>query len=514
MRGYFFLRTVAVCLLFIIIFGQTNINAKEITAKSQPNFSFENIVEKAQNLSKKDFKPQTVELNNTFKNMSYDDFRDIRFLREKGPWFNKKLPFELHLFHLGNIFHEKVTINEIDKGIATPLRYNKEFFDFGRNRITEEIADDLGYAGFRLHYPLNRPTYYDELIAFLGASYFRCLGQGNGYGLSSRGLAIDTGEQTGEEFPVFREFWLEKPKNKSKEIRIYALLDSSSVTGAYNFLITPGKNTKIEVEAKLFPRKNIKKLGISPLTSMFLFGENNKYLFDDYRGEVHDSDGLLLNNGAGEWIWRPLDNSRLLRISSFEDNNPKGFGLLQRDRMAEHYQDFESKFENRPTVWVEPLENWGKGTVQLIEIPSDKEINDNIVAFWIPSEPILAGKEYNFKYRLSWGNDIPIDNKLSFISSTYTGVGGVSGTNKTHIKKFVIDFKGDNLKKLKNEDIIPEISVTEGNIDPLVLEDNPLTGGKRVYVDFYPNDKVSEIRINLKSKDKIISEIWSYQWLQ
>ena len=258
----------------------------------------------------------------------------------------------------------------------------------------------MGYAGFRLHYPLNTTEYYDELISFLGASYFRALGKGQKYGLSARGLAIDTAVQTGEEFPVFKEFWLKKPLRKDSNITLYALLDSPSVAGAYTFIITPGLNTTVDVDAVLFPRKPIGKLGIAPLTSMYLFGENSKNRFDDHRPEVHDSDGLLVWNGNDEWLWRPLDNSKYLRVSSFSDNNPKGFGLMQRDRKPEHYMDFEAMYEQRPSVWVEPLDDWGKGVVQLVEIPSVQEIHDNIVAFWIPNQKIEPGKEYRFRYML------------------------------------------------------------------------------------------------------------------
>ena len=221
------------------------------------------------------------------------------------------------------------------------------------------------------------------MVTFLGASYFRGLAKGQKYGLSARGLAINTAEMIGEEFPIFKEFWLQKPKTKDKVITLYALLDSKSVSGAYRFEIIPGANTIMNIEAHLFPRENIQKIGIAPLTSMFLFGENNKNDFDDFRLEVHDSDGLLVHNGHGEWLWRPLDNSKKLRISSFVDNGVKGFGLLQRDRDLSNYQDFEANYQSRPSAWVEPLENWNDGYVQLVEIPSRQEIHDNIVAYWV-----------------------------------------------------------------------------------------------------------------------------------
>lgn len=284
------------------------------------------------------------------------------------------------------MFLTSVPINEIVNGRIHPLKYSPAYFDYGKNRLNTDELSELGYAGFRLHNPLNTRKYYDELVSFLGASYFRALGKHQKYGLSARGLAIDTAVQTGEEFPIFREFWLVRPKRNDKSVTVYALLDSPSAAGIYTFVITPGENTVMDVDAKIFPRKEINKLGIAPLTSMYLFGENTKNKFDDHRPEVHDSDGLLVLNGNGEWLWRPLDNSKYLRISAFVDENPKGFGLLQRDRDPAHYLDFEANYEQRPSAWVEPVGDWGKGWIELVEIPSQQEIHDNVVTYWVPKE--------------------------------------------------------------------------------------------------------------------------------
>lgn len=342
------------------------------------------------------------------KDLTYDQHRDIRFVRENGPWYGKRLPFEVQFFHLGSLFQVSVPINEVIDGKAKPIDYSPAFFNYGKNDL--KITDNhLGYAGFRLHNPLNSPTYYDELVSFLGASYFRALGKQQKYGLSARGLAIDTAVQTGEEFPIFREFWIQRPKRGDKSVTVYALLDSPSITGAYTFVITPGKQTVMDVDTVLIPRKAINKIGIAPLTSMFLFGENTKNRFDDHRPEVHDSDGLLIWNGKDEVLWRPLDNSKYLRISSFMDENPKGFGLMQRDRDPAHYLDFEADYEQRPSAWVEPSGNWGKGTIQLVEIPSQQEIHDNIVAFWVPEKPVEPGVPLQYHYKLYWSKRIPFD---------------------------------------------------------------------------------------------------------
>lgn len=490
----------------------------EEQAKLADGFNKEQLVEIAKKLSQKAYEKPVDNLPEELKNLDYDQHRDIRFVRENGPWYNKKLPFEVQFFHLGSMFQISVPINEIVNGKVQPIKYSSEFFNYGKNKLDTDALKNVGYAGFRLHYPLNTRQYYDELISFLGASYFRALAVGQKYGISARGLAIDTAVQTGEEFPIFKEFWLKRPKRYDQSIEVYALLDSPSVTGAYVFVITPGMNTTIKVDATLFPRKDINKLGVAPLTSMYLFGENSKNKFDDHRPEVHDSDGLLVWNGSGEWLWRPLDNSKYLRISSFSDNNPKGFGLMQRDRNPEHYMDFEAMYEQRPSVWVEPLEAWGKGVVQLVEIPSVQEIHDNIVAYWVPDEKIKAGKEYHYSYMLHWVNRLPVDNGLAKIEATYTGIGGVSGMLENEKRKFVIDFQNIKIKNLKQAieqgDVKANISVSEGDVKGHHLMYNPLTGGALLYMDFKPNGKTSEIRMNLEDKNgKRLSEIWSYQWL-
>lgn len=478
------------------------------------NFSFDSVVHKARDLAAEPYQAPDTNLPEQLQNLSYDAYRDIRFVRENGPWYNQQLPYEIQFFHLGNIFQISVPINEVSDGVSRSIKYSGNFFNYGQNKPDTKQFEDLGYAGFRIHSPLNTSAYFDELVTFLGASYFRGLAKGQKYGLSARGLAVDTAEMTGEEFPVFKEFWVEKPKPKDKFIKLYALLDSKSISGAYSFKIIPGTNTIMYIEARLFAREDIKKIGIAPLTSMFLFGENNKHDFDDYRPEVHDSDGLLIHNGNDEWLWRPLDNSKHLRISSFVDNNPKGFGLLQRDRDIKNYLDFEAHYQDRPSTWVEPLTDWGKGLVQLVEIPSLQEIHDNIVAYWVPAEPVKAGREYTFSYRLIWLNDVMKDKELASVTATRTGIGGVSGVNTDNTdRKFVIDFTGKELdEKYADKNIKPEVSVNTGKINGVSSVYNPVTKGVTVYIDYQPVNG-DEIRVLLTKDGKPVSEVWSYQWL-
>ena len=295
----------------------------------------------------------------------------------------------------------------VSGGQPAPVPYQPGMFDYGANNFGDKLPDDLGFAGFRIHYPLNRPDYFDELAVYLGASYFRILGRNQIYGASARGLAVDTAATSGEDFPRFREFWIEEPGADATRLTIYALLDSRSATGAYRFVLTPGTDTQAEVTASVYPRRDIGKLGMAPLTSMFFFGENRGRGFDDFRPEVHDSDGLQMETGQGEWIWRPLLNPKDLRVSSFTDENPRRFGLIQRDRDFLHYQDLESSYHRRPSYWVEPVGDWGKGRVELVEIPTDEEINDNIVAYWVPERAVRGGEGLDFSYRLRSVLDSP-----------------------------------------------------------------------------------------------------------
>ncbi len=366
----------------------------------QPRFSFDDVVRKARELAALPHEAPPA-LPEPLAQMDFDAWRDIRFRPERALLQTPGSRFRLQAFHPGFLYTRPVVINTIREGVAAPIPYAANLFDYGRNRFERPLPVNLGFAGFRLHYPLNDPRIHDELISFIGASYFRFLGEGQKYGLSARGLAIGVGAKETEEFPVFREFWIEQPEPESERAVIHALLDGESVTGAYRFDIWAAKETVVEVSATLFARRRIERLGLAPLTSMFFTGENDRRFVDDFRPELHDSDGLLIHTGAGEWIWRPLRNPTRTEASAFMDNNVRGFGLMQRDRTFEHYQDLDLNYELRPSYWVEPLDSWGEGRVELFEIPTSDETNDNIVAQWAPAQPMEAGSSRSFRYRIT-----------------------------------------------------------------------------------------------------------------
>jgi len=450
-------------------------------------------------------------------NLSYDQYRDIRFRPASALWHGQSL-FEVQFFHRGSYTKQRVNIFEVDAGAVTPVAYDPRFFTFGRLLKVPKAPANLGYAGFRVHYPLQTPAYKDEVLVFLGASYFRVLGRNQHYGASARGLAIDTAEPSGEEFPIFTDFWLVRPQPSDRTLTIYALLDSKSVAGAYQFEIRPGAITEVEVHGEIYLRRVVAKLGIAPLTSMFLYGEDGSgRRFDDYRPQVHDSDGLMNQTGHGQWIWRPLANPRELRVNRFMDENPHGFGLIQRERDFRHYEDLEAQYESRPSYWVQPLGNWGKGGVELVEIPSDEEIHDNIVAYWLPAQAPALGKPMAFAYVLSAYAQAPQWPPGGRAIATRNGNPSV-GDNKGHFgpgaRRILVEFSGGDLEGLDGaQPVKPQLSADNAQIDALTVQRLP-TGAWRVAFVLTPKAKKAiDLHCYLTLYGEVLTETWVDQWI-
>jgi len=447
--------------------------------------------------------------------LSYDQYRDIRYRPDAAVWGGENLPAELQLFHVGHVYDEPVSINLVSEGTSRHVLFSPDLFDYGALVPRPVPVDDIGFSGFRLHGPLNRPDYNDEFAVFQGASYFRAIGAGQSYGLSARGLAIMTAEPEGEEFPSFREFWVEKPRPGASSVVVHALLDSPSTAGAYRFTIRPGPNTVIDVEAALFPRRDIDKVGLAPLTSMFYFGPQDRRGIDDFRPAVHDSDGLLILNGHGEWLWRPLINPARLQISAFLDQHPQGFGLMQRDRRFDTYQDLEARYERRPGLWVEPIGDWGEGSVILVEIPTESEVHDNVVAFWRPAEPLKAGEDHLFTYRLTWCAEVPSSPGLARVIGTMVGGAAANGHEAPADRRWiVVDFAGGPLDGLAPDDQpVPDVSASGGRLVPGTIQLNPESGGRRVAFGLDPEGETGiDLRCALMRDGARISEVWVFRW--
>lgn len=483
-------------------------------AEGQP-FSADELRQNAQQLAREPYIPLSDARPSWLAAMDYDDYQALnRFRADQSLWAGGELPFQARFFHLGLFFHHPVSLYEVANGIARPIVFSPELFDYAarvKDRIPAQVGD-LGFAGFRVN---SRADWDRDMFAFLGASYFRAVGASKQYGLSARGLAIDTGMERPEEFPAFRRFWLERPAADSAALTLHALLDSPSITGAYRFVITPGDTTIMQVESRLFPRRPIERLGIAPMTSMFQHGENDLRIADDFRPEIHDSDGLALWTGTGEWIWRPILNPHYVRVNSFLDDNPRGFGLLQRDREFDHYQDDGAFYNKRPSLWVEPLGNWGKGLVQLVEIPTADETFDNIVAFWKPAQPVEAGQELHFDYRLHWGAHPPVRPSVAEVVATRIGKGGVPGQKTTALtRKFVLDFQGGRLDQLsKDAKVEAVITASRGEIREVaarpILESNQWRCNFDLVAD---GSEPVDLRCFLRDASGALSETWIYQW--
>lgn len=407
------------------------------------HFGFDDVRGIAEQLSSQSYQPDELVLPERLRTLDVPGYQQITYRDEAALWRDDNSRFRIVFRHLGSYYQKPIKINVIGRDGVAEVGFKKDLFNYGIDGLVDDLPADLGFAGLTLHYAADGPAHFPETATFHGASYFRLLGRDQQYGISARGLAIDTALPKGEEFPMFREFWLEKPGPGADEIKILALLDSPSITGAYEFILHPSVVTVADVKASLFPRRGIEKLGIAPLTSMFMFGENRGRQFNDFRPELHDSDGLLINNGSGEWLWRPLANHSKLQVSAFIDENPRGFGLFQRDLDFNHYQDLDERYHKRPSTWVEPTSPWGPGHVELIEIPSDHVDNDNVVAFWVPDAPVEAGQAIDLSYRLHSQLDQPRRPPLGRVEATRIGPAKVNAG-----RRFVVDFKGGRLDEL------------------------------------------------------------------
>ena len=447
--------------------------------------------------------------------LTYDDYRRINFDPDRARLDFEGSRFRLAAFHLGWLFAEPVGLYEVAEGVARPMSFTTDDFLYydGLPFIEGPVP---GVSGFRLATPLNTPGRFDEVVAFQGASYFRALGRGSAYGLSARGLAIDTATGGDEEFPRFSAFYVERPEPGAGAITVYADLDSPSVAGAYRFVVAPGEETHMEVTARLFFRRAVEHLGVAPLTSMFLYDDTNRTAFDDYRPRVHDSDGLKIERAGGDVLWRALTNPPRLATSYFRETDPRAFGLHQRDRGYEDFQDAGAHYQDRPSVQVEPMGDWGTGSIRLVEIPTDLEINDNVVTYWLPEGGVPEGGEREYAYRLRWGMLPPGGGDLAHVAATLAGAGGVSGVESDgRTRKFVVDFAGGRLAELPPEaEVEPKVAIYRGDVRSEVLSKVPGRNIWRLAIDVEPSsDTAVELLAYVEGYGERLSETWLYQWI-
>jgi len=481
------------------------------TAATRRDIDLSYIEELASGLAARPYEPEQGKVPEILSQLDYDAFRDIRFDPQQALWAAEELPFRVEFFHPGYTFTRSVRINEFTDTHEQEVRFNTGFFNYGRNGdLARRLPTSMGYAGFRVRYPLNRSEVFDEVIVFLGASYFRAVGRGQSYGLSARGLAINTGLATPEEFPRFREFWLGKPEPGDETLTFYALLDSESVTGAYNFVLRPGAETELDVTATLFMRKPVERLGLAPFSSMFFFGENTLDKPPDFRPEVHDSDGVTILAQDGTALWRPLINPSGVRTSIFAPPTPAGWGLIQRDRDYEHYQDIEAAYHLRPSAWVTPTD-MPDGSVTLFEFNTPDETNDNVALLFAPTEQPQPGTPLGLAYTIAFGTAERSPSGL--VVATRIGC----PFYKPGVYEFIVDFYSERLAGIAEvEQIKTDLSVSGGAqlSEPPIVQKNPFNNTWRLiaYVTPQSTDPV-EFNGRLLLNGEPLTETWSYQWI-
>jgi len=480
-----------------------------IQAVSEDGFGADDVLELARRLAAEPHRPPGP-ITPGLEKLGYDQYRDIQFPPERAFWSDEATPFRLDVLPAGSLYTTPVHVSVIDDGEVEEIVPAPGMFELAP-RFPDELRDKpLSISGFRLRARLNSTSYWDEFLVFQGATYFRAVGRGQNYGLSARALALRTGDPEGEEFPLFTHFWIEKPKRNAKSITVHGLLESPSVTGAYQFVVTTGRETRMDVTYTLFPRTDLRSVGIAPLTSMFLFDSSNRSRFDDFRPRAHDSDGLMFVTPAGEEVWRQLANPTTLQLSAFTSERPSAFGLMQRARLFSEFQDLEANYERRPSAWVEfPREEdaspASRGALRLVEIPTRTEANDNIVAFWQPAQVLPAGQPYAGSYRVTWTAESLVDRDLGRFVATRIGA-NMRGDRRL----VVLDLAGAGTSP---DDLTLEVSASGGTVFHPLVHKNPAINGLRANFEFDPGGaQVIEFRAVVRDGDKPVSETWLYRW--
>jgi len=478
-------------------------------------FDFRDVDKMAKGLAAQPYRAPANKLPAELKALNYDQYRDIRFKPERALWRKEGLPFEVMFFHLGFYQTQAVHVHEVlGDGSVKPIVFNRADFDYGKNKLAPQNWGDLGHAGFRVHYPLNTNAYKDELVVFLGASYFRAIGAKQLYGLSARGLAIDTVGGQGEEFPRFSAFWIERPKLDASSLVIHALMESPRATGAYRFEVKPGTDTVVDVQSRVYLRAGVNKaiatLGIAPLTSMYMFGENQPHR-TDFRPEVHDSDGLMIHTGEGEWLWRPLINPRHTLTTSFAMKSLRGFGLMQRDRQFGSYEDVEARYDRRPSAWITPRNDWGPGRVELMQLNTPDETNDNIVAYWVPDKLPPPGQALEIAYQMRWQGQQQQRPPGAWVVQTRVGRGFAELAPDEH--QYIVDFAGPAIEALPADAQLKAVvtSNDNGRIVERTAYRNEATGAWRLAVRVKQLNaaKAVELRAFLQNDRDTVSETWT-----
>lgn len=481
-------------------------------------FDFDDVSSRAQTLAQQSYNAPSHTLPSALSSLDYAHYKDIHFKNEYALWHGQHLPFEIGFYPEGMVYDTPVEVNEIVDDQVHALNYDPSQFDYGHNTFKSDDIKSLGYAGFEVRYGSGEEPKH-AVMAFLGASYFKAMGDNQHFGVTGRSVTIDTGLSSGEQMPHFTHYWVVKPSAGDRYLIIYALLDSPSVTGAYRFVLRPGEDAIVDVQSRLFLRDSVSKLGIAPLASMFYYGSAQPFNRDNFRPAMHTSGGLLVRDDKDSWTWQPLLNPRRLSINDYDMQRLTGFGLMQRDHEFSHYQDIDERYDQRPSVWIEPTQNWGAGKVQLIQIPSPDETNDNVVAFWQPQTLPSKGQSYDFNYRMTFTANEPrlYSADLAWVDSTYRSEGevkqGDTSRKSDGTVAYIVDFRGDHLKSLGSQAVVTADVMPSDNVDVVssTIARQPVIGGYRLTLKLRVKDasKSQDVRAFIKDgTGHRLSETW------
>jgi periplasmic glucans biosynthesis protein len=476
----------------------------------------EGLIAAARALAQAPHAPDRPALPPPFDALTYDSYRGIRPLPGRSAGLPLGAGFEADLLPPGWLFRDRVqlALPGIDLRAFDPALYALD-----PRYFPDALAGDwagMGFSGLRLRYPLNAPDRHDDLLVLQGASYFRALAPGSAYGLSARGLALGTGGPGPEEFPVTRriEVW----GTDAGALHLGCLIDSPRTSAALILRLAPGADqTVMDCALHLFPRVALADAGIAPLTSMFQHSDLGPAAIDDFRPAVHDSDALVIDNGAGERLWRPLANPDAVQMSAFADAAPRRFGLVQIPTDFARFQDAEGAYHHRPSAVVEPRGDWGPGAVMLLEIPTGDEYADNIVAFWRPAAPLEPGRAHRFDYRLRWlppGPDALPQGAQDLPWRPLRSASGVEPVTRAG-RLFVVDFAGQ--PGAPHPDVL-RLDIG-GGAAPLIGGQAlyPLPGGAlRASFVLTPDAGTdsAEIALRLRHADTgaVVAPVWLFRW--